>query len=101
MMSDLAHWRKAFRSLDRIEAYTPAAGTLPYLVLQVARSFNRSFSFEELTIAAWQADPRKAGMKQFPEHPDTNRVKCAIVGKRGLVQRGFLRQLTPNYYEVI
>jgi hypothetical protein len=66
---------------------------------------NRTFSSEELLIAAWKHDPASWGLRGYErEHPDSNRIHRELdsrgKGQRGIVGNGFLEKVRPRTYRL-
>ncbi len=59
------------------------------------------FHVATLTREVWQVYPDTFGLHGYEtKHPDNNTVISAVVGKRGMAGRGWLRKVKPNIYEV-
>lgn len=59
------------------------------------------FHLETLVLAAWKRAPVAFGLRGYAEeHPDSNRVLCAIVGRRRLLERGLLERVGPKLYRL-
>ena len=59
------------------------------------------FNEWELTVASWQRDPKRFGLRGFEdEHPDHKRVMNEIMGKRpnNPVQMQYITKVRPNTY---
>ncbi len=73
-------------------------------VLLAAADFQVSgqpaFTAEELAIRAWKKFPDSFGMEGHPEHPDSNRVYTKLMGKKGLVGRGWLMKVGEKRYQL-
>jgi hypothetical protein len=66
---------------------------------------SRTFSSEELLIAAWRHDPASWGLRGYEqEHPDSNRIHRELDsrgrGQRGIVGNGFLEKVRPRTYRL-
>ena len=76
--------------------------TIAEKILQVARKLDQQgqspFSAEALAVACWQDDPAAFSLKGYPEYPSENRVATSVMGARGLVRRGMLRQCGEKLY---
>jgi hypothetical protein len=59
-----------------------------------------SFTAEELAIAAWKKFPDSFGMEGHPKYPDSNRVYTKLMGKKGLVGRGWLVKVGGKRYQL-
>jgi len=57
-----------------------------------------AFTAEELAIAAWKKFPDSFGMEGYPKYPDSNRVYTKLMGKKGLVGRGWLMKVGEKRY---
>jgi hypothetical protein len=65
--------------------------TVSQKILVAASTLPQPFHESDLTEAVWQAHPKDFGMRHKHEkYPDVNRVRCCIVGERGLARRGWL-----------
>jgi hypothetical protein len=52
---------------------------------------DRSFTAEELSVAAWQQDKASFGLRSYEnEYPDSNKLFKSIDSKGGLVAKGFI-----------
>jgi hypothetical protein len=65
----------------------------------------RTFSSEELLLAAWKHDPASWGLRGYErEHPDSNRIHRELdsrgKGQRGIVGNGFLEKVRPRTYRL-
>jgi hypothetical protein len=65
----------------------------------------RTFSSEELLIAAWRYDPASWGLRGYEqEHPDSNRIHRELdsrgKGHRGIVGDGYLEKVRPRTYRL-
>jgi len=66
---------------------------------------NRTFSSEELLIAAWKHDPVSWGLRGYEkEHPDSNRIHRELdsrgKGQQGIVGSGLLERVRPRTYRL-
>lgn len=69
----------------------PKPGTLPYLLLEAARSFETPFTLPDLILRAWRKNTTIWGLRYYEtEHPDSNKVRACLYGHRGLIKRGFI-----------
>jgi hypothetical protein len=59
-----------------------------------------SFTAEDLAIAAWKKFPDSFAMEGHSIYPDSNRVYTKLMGKRGLVGRGWLVKLGEKRYQL-
>lgn len=70
----------------------------------LANSGKRDFTEWELTVAAWQRDNNRFGLRGFEaKHPDHKRVMMEIMGqskKDNPVRRRFIEKTKPNYYRL-
>lgn len=67
----------------------------------LGRNADKSFTAEELAVEVWSMDPDSFGLEGFTKmYPDCNKVNSYIMGKRGLVHRGYLIKLAPKLYRV-
>ena len=58
------------------------------------------FTAEDLAIAAWKRFPDSFAMEGYPKYPDSNRVYTKLMGKKGLVGRGWLVKVGEKRYQV-
>lgn len=86
---------------------TAAEGVLlAALVLHSIRRLHgepTEFSEWELTVAAWQCDPNRFGLRGYADrHPDHKRVSMEIMGQKtsSPVVQGFMVKVRPNYYRL-
>jgi hypothetical protein len=66
---------------------------------------SRTFSSEDLLLAAWKHDPASWGLRGYErEHPDSNRIHRELdsrgKGNRGIVGDGFLEKVRPRTYRL-
>jgi hypothetical protein len=66
---------------------------------------SRTFSSEELLIAAWRRDPLAWGLRGYErEHPDSNRIHRELDSRgkdqQGIVGQGFLERVRPRTYRL-
>ncbi len=66
---------------------------------------NRTFSSEELLIAAWKHDPASWGLRGYErEHPDSHRIHRELDSRgknqQGIVGEGFLERVQPRTYRL-
>jgi len=59
-----------------------------------------AFTAEELAIAAWRKFPDSFGMEGYPKYPDSNRVYTKLMGRKGLVGRGWLMKVGEKRYQL-
>jgi len=59
-----------------------------------------AFTAEDLAIAAWKKFPDSFGMEGYPKYPDSNRVYTKLMGKKGLVGRGWLVKVGEKRYQL-
>jgi hypothetical protein len=59
-----------------------------------------AFTAEDLAIAAWEKFPDSFGMEGHSQYPDSNRVYTKLMGKRGLVGRGWLVKVGGKRYQL-
>lgn len=69
-------------------------------VLLAAADFEAAFTAEDLAIAAWRKFRDSFGMEGHPEYPDSNRVYTKLMGKKGLVGRGWLVKVSEKRYQL-
>jgi hypothetical protein len=87
---------RADRRLTSVETILLAASDLSV-------ADRSEFSEWELSVAAWQRDKSRFGMRGFEsEHPDHKRVMKEIMGKAPAnpVSRGYLQKTRPNFYQL-
>ena len=81
-----------------------AAQDILLAAADLADKGRKEFSEWELTVAAWQRDPNRFGLRGFEsEHPDHKRVMTEIMGqskKDNPVRRRFIEKTRPNYYRI-
>ncbi len=66
---------------------------------------SRTFSSEELLVAAWRRDPASWGLRGYErEYPDSNRIHRELdsrgKGNQGLVGAGLLERVRPRIYRL-
>jgi hypothetical protein len=66
---------------------------------------SRTFSSEDLLIAAWKHDPASWGLRGYErEHPDSNRIHRELdsrgKGNPGIVGDGYLEKVRPRTYRL-
>jgi hypothetical protein len=59
-----------------------------------------TFTAEDLAIAAWNKFPDSFGMEGHSKYPDSNRVYTKLMGKKGLVGRGWLVKVGEKRYQL-
>jgi hypothetical protein len=59
-----------------------------------------TFTAEELAIEAWRKFPDSFSMEGHAEYPDSNRVYTKLMGKKGLVGRGWLVKVSEKRYQL-
>lgn len=59
-----------------------------------------AFTAEDLAIAAWKKFPDSFAMEGHPHYPDSNRVYTKLMGRRGLVGRGWLVKVGEKRYQL-
>ena len=64
-----------------------------------------TFTFEELLVRAWKADPQSWGLRGFEKHhPDSERIHRELdsrgKGGHGLVNLGLLEKVQPRVYRL-
>jgi len=59
-----------------------------------------AFTAEELAIATWKRFPDSFGMEGHPQYPDSNRVYTKLMGRKGLVGRGWLMKVGEKRYQL-
>ena len=77
--------------------------TNPQRILKAASTLTSQgaapFSAESLVVEAWTTCPTAFGLRGYEaKHPDCNKSLCLIVGKRGLVAKGYLKRVGPKVY---
>lgn len=81
-----------------------AAQEILLAAADLADAGKREFTEWELTVAAWQRDNNRFGLRGFEsEHPDHKRVMMEIMGqtkKDNPVRRRFIEKTKPNYYRL-
>lgn len=56
---------------------------------------------EEIVLAAWRRYPKYFGLRGYEEtHPDSHRVLCYLMGKKGLVGIGKIRKVGAALYRI-
>jgi hypothetical protein len=65
----------------------------------------KTFTFEELLVAAWRQDPQSWGLRGFEaKHPDSERIHRELDSRgknsKGLVQLGWLDKVRPRVYRL-
>lgn len=66
---------------------------------------NKTFTFEELLVAAWSQDKHSWGLRGFEmEHPDSERIHRELDSRgknsKGLVELGWLDKVRPRVYRL-
>jgi len=66
---------------------------------------SKTFTFEELLVAAWQLDNQSWGLRGFEdEHPDSERIHRELDSRgknsKGLVELGWLDKVRPRVYRM-
>jgi hypothetical protein len=66
---------------------------------------SKTFTFEELLVAAWRQDKQSWGLRGFEgEHPDSERIHRELDSRgknsKGLVQLGWLDKVRPRVYRL-
>ncbi len=66
---------------------------------------NKTFTFEELLVAAWKRDPIAWGLRGFErEHPDSERIHRELDSRgknnKGMVAVGFLEKVEARVYRL-
>src|SRR6266511_4876408 len=66
---------------------------------------DRTFSSEELLVAAWRKDPKAWGLRGYErEYPDSNRIHRELdsrgKGQKGIVGSGLLERVQPRTYRL-
>lgn len=92
------HTREGFA----VSTATVAEGlTMPQRLLRVAAHLPPPFHESDLAVAAWREEPDVWGLRRREhEHPDVNRIRTIIIGRRGLVARGWLEKVGELTYRV-
>lgn len=71
------------------------------LVASDLQKDRRSFSAEELVVAAWTRFPETFGLRGFEsKHPDSNKVFWRIMGRKGLRAGGWLQKVRQKMYRL-
>jgi len=89
------------RPLTAADAILLAAADLH--VVRVARGESTEFTEWELTVAAWQREPQRFGLRGYAEHhPDHKRVTMEIMGQKpsSPVVQKYIERLRPNTYRL-
>lgn len=72
--------------------------TMGDALLAAALELGIGFTAETLAVSAWRNDPVRFGLAGYErEHLDMHRICGAIMGRKGLVSRGFLRKYDCGY----
>lgn len=83
-----------------VRRYT-AGQTILLAAEEMSQGGATEFNEWELTVASWQRDPAKFGLRGYEdEHPDHKRVMNEIMGKRpnNPVQMQYITKVRPNTY---
>ena len=74
--------------------------TAPDTILLAAADLgHRTFAAEELVVAAWKHSPRRFGLAGYvDDYPDANKVLASLMGRKGMVSRGWLRRVASREY---
>jgi hypothetical protein len=59
-----------------------------------------AFTAEDLVIATWKKFPDSFGMEGYSNYPDSNRVYTKLMGRKGLVGRGWLVKVGEKRYQL-
>ena len=59
-----------------------------------------TFTAEDLAIAAWKKFPDSFAIEGYPQYLDSNRVYTKLMGKKGLVGRGWLVKVGEKRYQL-
>jgi len=78
----------------------PKQLSLDEKVLLAAADFEAAFTAEDLVIAAWRKFRDSFSMEGHPEYPDSNRVYTKLMGKKGLVGKGWLVKVSEKRYQL-
>jgi hypothetical protein len=81
-----------------------AAQEILLAAADLAEAGNREFTEWELTVAAWQRDNNRFGLRGFESlRPDHKRVMTEIMGhskRNNPIRRRFIEKTKPNYYRL-
>lgn len=87
-----AHERSAVRNPGRFRARTGLSGIS--VIIRCLRTLPQPVSYAALVLSCWRAAPALFGLPCMQdEHPDSNRVSCALYGTRGAIGRGLVRSV--------
>lgn len=71
------------------------------LAVASAHADGKPFTASQIVIAAWEAYPDDFGLEGFQtDSADSNKVLSAVLGKRGLVAKGYLYRSAPKQYQL-
>lgn len=85
-----------------VDAPPATRRTLKQQILAAAVGLPEPFSESALVLAAWRAAPDRFGLRGFADqYPDANRVRCEVMGGRGLVQGGYLEPVSRGRGRVV
>lgn len=82
-------------------ATIPNGRTLNEIAIDVAKDLPQPFSVEQLTVACFQAAPRRFCLEGFPELPNNNTVVALLSGRNGPVKTGYFVRTSPGHYAVV
>lgn len=69
------------------------------ILLALAELPARVISAADLVVACWKKYPQYFSLGGHP-HPDSNRVLCCLMGKKGLVSQGLLARVGAKQYSL-
>lgn len=64
----------------------------------MSKSIKREVTTEEIVVAAWMSHPEDFCLDGFPQYPDSSKVIFTLMGRKGLVGKGFLKRVGPGRY---
>jgi hypothetical protein len=74
--------------------------TLPEKLLLAICGLPSPFLLEAMIVACWKHYPESFCLAGFPEYPDSNKIKVALMSKSGPLGRGLLAQVGQKLYAV-
>jgi hypothetical protein len=81
-----------------------AAQSVLIAAADLAREGKAEFTEWDLTVAAWERDPNRFGLRGYEKlHPDHKRVMMEIMGqakKDNVVRRGWIEKANTNRYRI-
>lgn len=98
-------WKKSLTDLDKglkILSELSAAEEVLLAAREIAQDdMEEVFSEWDLTVAAWQLNPHRWGMRGYEEeYPDHKRVMMEVMGRNNLVNKGWLERPKTNHYQI-